>query len=258
MTRTITSVVLAGICLITLAGCETGQSTTSLDHALKHYNSCRYSLAQEQAQNVRNTATGALRASAAYLAGLSAYQLGHIEQARSDLSIAASSTDQQTAGLASAQLGIIELDRNNPILAARHFETASSKLEGSVARQASQHAAMAYQAAGDFQQAERWARHSEALATETNKAGSAIPMSNRFVLQAGAFQSRIRAERTARELEPLASDLRLGPVRIVQGPTSRGADLHMVQFGAFRNRSEANRARANLGRLEVIVVPSMQ
>lgn len=258
MKHTIGSVVASCLCLFMLGGCGSTQSTASLDDALQHYHAQRFSLARQNALDVRSSATGEARAHASYIAGLSAYRLGHLDDARSDLAAAASTSDSETVGLACAQLGIIELDRNCPNDAARHFERASQCLDGADARQASQHAAMAYQTAGDFQRAQHWARHSATIATSSPAKASGVTLAGRFVLQAGAFQSRTRAERTARELEPVASNMHLGPVRIVRGPTSRGTNLHMVQFGAFHNRAEANRARASLGRLEVIVVPSLQ
>lgn len=240
-----------------IPGCGSDQSTVSLDDGINNYQAQRYALAQTQAQDVMKNAKGTERDQAAYLAGLSSYQLGRPDQARTNLTIAARSKDDQTAGRAAAQLGIIELDRDRPLDAATQFKTASAKLEGTESRQAAQHAAMAYQLAGDYNSAKQWTElggKGDAKTVAWPKSSSS--QSSRYVLQAGAFKSRKLAEKAAKDLEPVANQHRLGPVRIVDDGSGKSSELHLVQFGGFTTRTEAVQVRAKIGKLELIVVPA--
>lgn len=254
MMRTLIATLATGSALLIAGGCGGGNSTVTLEQAIDHYDARRYSLSRQQAAELRQTSTGPSREQSAYVAGLSAYQLGELEEARSYLMTASQADDNDTAGRANAQLGLLELDRNRPATAAGYFEIAAGRLDGAAARQAAQHAASAHQLAGNYTEAQRWLKRSTVASSATSVHHHASATAARYVLQAGAFESRARAERTAREIELIAQSHRLGPVRIVHAPTSRGTRLHMVQFGGFQHRDEANRVRSELGRLEVIVV----
>lgn len=246
---------LGAVLCVAPAGCGSAQSTASLNEGISNYEARRYALARQQAVGVMDDARGTRRDEAAYLAGLAAYQLGDLDDARQRLLTAARSKDKATAGRAAAQLGLIDLAEDHPLSAARRFETAAEQLDGSESRQAAQHAAMAYQQAGAFDRAERWLNGSS---DPGGAAEQAVAMygGSRYVLQAGAFHSRSHAEQAARELESIADQYRLGPVQIVRESSSRGSALHLVQFGRFATRAEAARTRSQIGRLEFIVVPA--
>jgi len=253
-----TMIVLLIVPVVLLAGCEGAPSTTSLSDGVSNYEAHRYSLARSQARDVLKRSRGTQRDEAAYLAGLAAYQLGDTDDARAQLRIAARSSDQTTAGRAAAQLGLLELDADHPLNAARHFQVAAEKLDGSESRQAAQHAAMAYQLAGDYDTALQWmnAGAKNGPTVVAAERSSRVHGGSRYVLQAGAFQSRQRAEQVADELDALARRHRLGPVQIVADRNGRGHTLHLVQFGGFTTRAEAARTRSRIGKLEFIVVPA--
>ena len=78
-------------------GCGAPPSMTGLKQALADYNAQRYAQAHEKAADVAAEAPAGARAQAAYLAGLSAYQLHELPEAEKHLIIAAASSDAQTA-----------------------------------------------------------------------------------------------------------------------------------------------------------------
>jgi hypothetical protein len=222
------------------------------------------------------------REQAAYLAGLSAYQLGNLPAAEQELSVAATSTDASTAGNASVMLGQLRLDQRRPREAATSFGDASRLLSGEDARQAAWHAGLAYREAGDEDAAKRWldtassrqfdAQDSAAPALQTasktpsssaRTVASAAPPVTReleavgFTLQVGAFTDKKRAKRAAEDAEELAKKESLGRVRIIPRKDARNQPMYLVQIGWWVTRSEAAAARTKIGRLEYIVAPAM-
>jgi len=241
-----------------VGGCDSAQPTGSLADGVRNYEAQRYMLARQQARDALSRSRGPQRDEAAYLAGISAYQLGDTDDARRHLRLAARSSEAGIAGRAAAQLGLLDLDADHPLNAAMHFETAADKLDGVESRRAAQHAALAYQLAGDYDTAQQWMNRGS-KGGPTVVAADRPPRSrggSRYVLQHGAFRSRDRAEQVASELEALSNRHHLGPVQIVPQRDGRGMTLHLVQFGGFTSRAEAARARARLGKLEFIVVPA--
>ncbi len=79
----------------------------------------------------------------------------------------------------------------------------------------------------------------------------------RFSLQAGAFRQRKHADKAARNVAQVVQQHGLGGIRIIESRDDRGRILYLVQFGAFQTRSAASNARRLVGRLEVIVAPSI-
>ena len=142
--------------------------------------------------------------------------------------------------------------------AAELFKAAAGALGDEDARQAAHYAALAYEQAGDPVAAETWAAVSAGLArrgrASGHRTGLGEPAGAGFVLQVGAFRDRDRARRAAGDAAVLTRRHGHGPVRIVPSAEARGRPLYLVQFGRFPTRSAAANARAQLGRLQYIVV----
>ncbi len=250
------------LCLLTAApvgGCKSAPPARSLNSALADYEAKRYRLAEHQAAALARQTRGLMRDKAAYLAGLSAYQLGDLYEAQRQLATAVQSSDRTTAGRAKAVLGLVRVNQHRAHEAAVLLAEASGALTGENSRQAAYQAALAHQEAGDEASAGTWLRIADAGQTTGQRALAINSRSRagRFSLQAGAFRRRQLADNAARSVADVAQQHGLGGVRIVESRDGRGRILFFVQFGRFDSRSAASSARRLIGRLDVIVVPSI-
>ena len=202
---------------------------------------------------------GLVRDQAAYLAGLSAYQLGDMYGAQQQLTTAVESSDRTTAGKAKAVLGLVRVDQHRPGDAGVLLAEASEALTGEDSRQAAYQASRAYQEAGDETSARVWQRIADGGQTPGQQvlAMSSRANAGRFSLQAGAFRQRKHADDAARKVAQVVQQHGLGGIRIIESLDERGRILYLVQFGEFQTRSAASDARRLVGRLEVIVAPSI-
>lgn len=250
-------VFLALLTTLFVSGCESVPSTTSLNLAQRDYQAGRFESAHRNALKALQTPNNTDRYKAAYLAGLSSYQLGNLDQADQHLLLALKATNSQTQARTKAMLGTIRLDQQRPLDAANLFKDAALALKGTDARQAAHRAALAFQQAGDETQAETWfARASGDLFGQTYAPVRAPEMAE-FTLQVGAFRERARAQNAADNAAELAKDIDIGTVRVIPRTNDRGQELYIVQVGQFATRQEASRAKAKLGRLEYIVTSSL-
>ncbi len=250
------------LCVLTAApvgGCKSAPRARSLNSALADYQAKRYRLAEQQAAAIARQTRGLMRDKAAYLAGLSAYQLGDLYEAQRQLATAVMSTDQTTAGKAKAVLGLVRIKQHRPHDAAVLLAEASGALTGENSRQAAYQAALAYQEAGDKTSAGTWLRIADAQQPTGQRSLAISPRARagRFSLQAGAFRRRQHADNAARSVADVAQQHRLGGVRVIESRDDRGRLLYFVQFGRFESRSAASSARRLIGRLDVIVAPSI-
>ncbi len=242
-----------------LVGCQSAPPTHSLDSALVDYRSKRYRMAHSRAAVIAGESKGLRRDQASYLAGLSAYKLGNLNQAQQQLTRAAESPDGATAGKAKAVLGLVRVEQHRPREAAALLAEASGALTGEDSRQAAYQASLAYQLAGDETSAGAWQRIAKAGRAGGQQILAMSPRggAGRFSLQAGAFRQRKHADNAARNVAQVVQKHGLGGIRIIERRDERGRILYLVQFGAFQTRSAASNARRLVGRLEVIVAPSI-
>ena len=216
-------------------------------------------MAQQRATAIARETRGLKRDQAAYLAGLSAYQLGDLSSAQRQLMTAAESPDRATAGRAKAVLGLVRVNQDRPSDGALLLAEASGVLAGEDSRQAAYQASMAYREAGDDASARTWRRIADGRQTGGQQAlamnsGASV---GRFSLQAGAFRQRKHADNAARNVAQLVQQHGLGGIRIIESRDERGRILYLVQFGEFQTRLSASNARRLVGRLDVIVAPSI-
>jgi len=260
-----------------LGGCQSAQQM-GLQHALDDYNAQRFTQAHEEAARIVDhadqTDKPGQREDAAYLAGLSAYRLGQIDESDRCLLVACGSPDPQTTAKAKAMLGQVRLDQHRPREAAALLSDASQSLTGEDAKRAALNAGIAYQQMGDTASSKKWLAiagnggvSNGTSQSGTGKSGSsgggsggpsnANPsVASSFTLQVGVFSDKPRAQRAADEAQQLAKRDGLGEVRMIPRRDDRGKPVYMIQFGSFPSRDAAAAARAKLGRLDYIVAPA--
>lgn len=258
-----------------LSGCESGPKAGGLNQAVTAYNQQRFTEARDLAAKESTVSTGDARCAAAYVAGLSSYQLGNKSEAEQQFEIARGSSDPETAAKAAAMLGQVRLDQGRPREAASLLTAATTNLPPDDAKRACYNAGVAYRNAGDEAKAKEWFARSRGESptmsaaanppaaasaskpvTAPGNGASAAPAAKAggFAIQVGAFADRSRAEQAASEATPLARNSGLGDATIVQRKDDRGKRVYVVQIGAFPTRDAAAAARAKLGKLQYIVV----
>jgi septal ring-binding cell division protein DamX len=271
--------------LISLNGCGPQASggggavgAGSMQKAVSAFDAQRYREAHDQAAAVMSKSTGAQREEAAYLAGLSSYQLGDLTAAEDELGQASVSGDSQTAGRAKAMLGQMRLDQYRWREAASCFGDASRLIEGEDARQAAWHAGLAYRQAGDEAAAKRWLDGASSAQFDQSVARSGTPgggsVARGRAAGSGAAASTSASTRSpatassatsARPSNVMASNTGQAPsarattgVGSIAAPDSVGFTL---QVGAFNDRARAKRAaeeaeslskKESLGRVRVL------
>lgn len=226
------------------AGCQTAPKA-GLSQAIADYEAQRFAAAHQGAVDSMRSATGIEREQAAYVAGLSAFQLGRMDEAELRLQAAVNSSDKRTAANAKVMLGQIRLSQGRHAEAATMFETAAPNLDGEDARQATRFATRSHQLAGNTAAASRLQASS----------GSGGGTGSGFTLQVGAFQERQRADSAASAAGDLSRREGLGQVSVVPRIDSRGRLLYVVQLGHFMTRMAAEQARERIGKREYIVSP---
>jgi hypothetical protein len=232
---------LMAVALLGIAGCSTTsrtQGAAELTLAVDDYNAQRYDSARQRAERLRHSG-GGVAVQAAYIQGISAYQLGADDEAARALTEAAGKSRGQDAGRARAALGLVAMRQGRTTLAVESFRTAAQELSGEDARLAS---AWAIQAGSG----------NAGLPGSTHTALPAGP-DGTFTIQVGAFHGRPRAESAAQAAEALGQRHGVAPVRIVQRHDHRGEPLFIVQLGCFGSRDEAADARRRVGNLQYIV-----
>jgi tetratricopeptide (TPR) repeat protein len=249
------------LCCVIISGCA-ANSKLALEQAVMDFNAQRYGEAHQKAKAISERSSAPNRHDAAYIAGMSAYQLGQITEAEKQLQTAMSSPNVDTQARSQAVLGQIRLDQRRWRDAAVLLTQASESLTGEDRLKAAANASLAYQQLGDLDAARNWrsraygqspslvSPEAPIIRPSTTASGAAA---SGFTLQVGAFQEKKRAENAAREALRLAQREGWGQVRIVPKRDERGKPTYLVQIGTFPTREAAAAARARIGRLDYIV-----
>jgi tetratricopeptide (TPR) repeat protein len=236
--------------LLTLitTGCTT---TGSMLAACSSYDAGDYRRAYEQ-----TTVSGAPGPEAAYLAGLSAYQLGRHDDARRWLMTARRAGDADIAARSQAQLGLLAAQQGHFDRAAREFLTATRGLTGQNRANAFFFAAIAQQKLGRWSQASTnlyLARSTSTNAVFREKVDAQLAVTG-WTIQVGAYASDVNAARVAHDLARHSHHMRLGPARKVRTTDHAGRSITLVQVGRFVLYDQAARARHTLGEQRAIIV----
>lgn len=244
--------------VVVLGGCAQ-QETSRVDAARLAYQAGNYEGAYTHAkQQLMRSGSDLVRQDAAYMAGVSAYQLNQHSRAREHLMQAAQSQDPMLAADAWIMLGLIDkrLGRLQP--AGRAFLNAAQRLpDGPDRANAYLHAAQAQRQLGHWAQA----RASLILARSSSSDPRFRRMVNQemgvtgFTLQAGAFTSRSNAVQAAQALAEVTSQLGLGTPRLLPATDAQGRAWFLVQAGQFSTYASALVAQKKLGQAAALVVP---
>ena len=117
------------LAVVCAAACQSAQSDR-LDGAINSYESKNWKQSLEQANVVQNETSGAVRDQAAFLAGLSEYQMGNYAEAQKRFQISEQSMDAETAGESKVMLGDLLVHQKRYGDAANYYEAAANKLSG--------------------------------------------------------------------------------------------------------------------------------
>ena len=120
---------VALLAVVCSAACQSAQSDR-LDGAINSYESKNWKQSLEQASVVQNETSGAVRDQAAFLAGLSAYQMGNYTEAQTRFQISEQSLDAETAGESKVMLGDVMVHQKRYGDAANYYDAAANKLSG--------------------------------------------------------------------------------------------------------------------------------
>lgn len=254
MRRLALVVVLA--CL-SLAACAKPLKPGALGEASSQYAAGQYQPAYATASRLARQDNFPARAEAAYVAGLSARQLGNLNAAEDYLLQATGAGDARLRGDAFASLGLVYAQRERYDAAAQAMLRAAENLQGAEQANAYYHAGVSQQKLGRFAQA----RTSLTLARRgTTDAGFVEEIDRRlsqtgYTLQIGAYREESNARQAAEQLAARAIELRYGAPRIVPSQDPRGGSLQIVQIGQFSTFASAKSARGQLGANDAMIVP---
>jgi len=126
---------VAVLAIASATACQSAQPDR-LDGAISSYEAKNWKQSLEQSSAVQNESSGIVRDQAAFLAGLSAYQLGNYSEAQTRFQISEQSMDAQTAGDSKVMLGDLMVHQKRYGDAANYYDAAADKLSGNSSRRA--------------------------------------------------------------------------------------------------------------------------
>lgn len=253
-----TRLLLAGVggaAVIVLAGCQSARPKAS-EEALARYEAHDYQNALRLAKTSHARTAGEKQEEAAFIVGMSAYELKRYDEAEAWLRPLTRSSDKAIAGRASATLGLIAASQGVYITAALDLMAAGRKLEGDEGARALLMAGDCYRVVGRLDAATsayamgRGMAQSAAL-KETLASRQANSV---YTVQFGAFSSYANATRALDGARMRAQAQGLPAPTIVSTTDVTGQTLYLVQSGRYQTKDQAASARVRLGG-ELVVVP---
>ncbi len=263
--------IIATVGLFAPVGCNAPQGDP-LGRSLTAYEGGQYqeslTLAQEASSSARTTRDSL---ESAYLAGMSSFRLGKHADAVKWLEEPARSDDRWMSGQANVTMGssLLQLGRKGE--AARAFAKAADRLDGDEAKKAHLAAANAFRELGDRSASDEQFRLANVTppappaaeqatahpagkpATPAQANTGSASAAGPFVLQAGAFKDRAKADRRAEELRAKSKQAGMGEPRVVSKRGADGGTVFVVQLGSFGDRRSADAALGRLGMSGVVV-----
>jgi cell division septation protein DedD len=269
--------IAASVLVFVAMGCETTKRVgTPLDRAREYYEDGDMDDAFDLATEAAASSDATVAQRGQLVAGLSAMDMGRPD-AESWLTRASNGPDRESAGTALASMATIQERSGRIEAAAQSMHRASMMLSGSEqarARSEAQRLAKAVPAkskpSGDGAQASNLGAQSggqkaagtnkpappkkAAKADPTSKAQAPLakPTSEKWTLQAGAFESKKKADVLASELEK-ETDARGLPVPEVVTVKVRGKTMYRVQVGIYDSRELAKAALDAWGRKGILL-----
>ncbi len=230
-----------------------------MDGVYSAYQSGDFAAAYQSASALASTRNGPGRG-AAYMAGMSAYRMGQLDNAEHYLRFAAQeSRDRKLAGDARAGLGLVALRRGDFRAAEAALLTACENLDGQDKANAYYFAALAQQRQGKSNDA----RANLTLARSLSGDGGFRQQIDEqlavtgYTLQLGAFSNQANAETLARKALTWLEVTKVGQVRLVPAMAADGQRLYLVQVGQYSSHASAMEGRVKLGPMasSSIIVP---
>ena len=126
---------VAVLAVASATACQSAQPDR-LDGTITSYEAQNWKQSLEQSSAVQNDSSGTVRDQAAFLAGLSAYQLENYSEAQTRFQISEQSMDAQTAGDSKVMLGDLMVHQKRYGDAANYYDAAADKLSGNASRRA--------------------------------------------------------------------------------------------------------------------------
>lgn len=247
------SMLLLTLCV--LPGCRQSEPLATLDDANSAYQRGDYEQAYKFASAIASADPSLDSTEAAYVAGLSAGELGRTNKAVKYLRQAAQGFDKQLAADAGVMLGLAYSTQERYALATDALLAAAPNLTGEDRAKAYFYAAVAQQKLG------RWATARDHLTLA--RASSADPAFrdqvqqqlavNGYTLQLGSFTNAENAQAAADQIKETAAAIRIGEPRLLPNPARPGQTL--VHVGTFTTYRSAAAYRDQLGVPGAFVVP---
>lgn len=261
VSRMTAPLLLAAILCIT--GCETTGGSGprgTLSTAYDAYNRGDFAAAYSQSKPIAD-AYSPQSSEAAYLTGLSAFQLKNGSEAERYLHQAARGEDRTIGGQSMAMIGRIYAGQNRHERAIEAYAGAAQRLTGEDRANALFHTAMSQQSLGQWQQANlnlTMAKQASKDAEFIRKVDSYLAV-RAWTIQLGAYSDQRNAEIAARNIAGKTTGLAMGAPRLVPATDANGKRLILVQVGQFPNEPAAIAARNRLsGGAEVVPLMAMR
>ncbi|MEM6394238.1 MAG: SPOR domain-containing protein [Planctomycetota bacterium] len=236
-------------------GCQVAPGPT-LDGAYRLYEAGETGAAFADAAELAGRAKSGQRFEAAYLAGLSAKDLGDGRSAVRYLIQATRSPDPVLAGDAGVTLGTVHAEAGRHQAAADAYLAAADRLIGEGRAKASFFAAVAQQKLGQWAQARTnfiLARAQSADPILKRRATEQLRVSG-FTIQLGAFRNAANARGVAEGIAAEAVALGLGRPRLVASVLPETGSVTLVHVGTFSTFGSAALRRDAMG-VEGVIVP---
>ncbi len=248
---------LAVACFALLGvGCES-TPTGDMAVAQQAYRNQNFETALDEAAVAARQTPGLAGDEAAYIAGLSAQQLGRYNQAKLYLGQAAASEDRKLSGDAYGALGLLHTSYREYGHAANALLNAAERLDGHDKANAYFYAALAQQRLGQWSQARTsliLARGAGPDADLMQRIAQQMQVTG-FTVQTGAYGTRENADRAAQRLAERVAGLEIGTPVVVEATAANGQRLYLVQVGQFVTYSRAVLAKSRVQMDSAIVVP---
>lgn len=230
--------------------------TGTVGQATDAYRAGQYRTAYELSAPIADDIYHDERTDGAYIAGLSAKQLGQLSAANRYLNYAMRNTkDASLRTDAAASLGMVYAQQSNYEMAASTLLWAAERMEGEDQARAYYNAGIAQQKLGYWSQARTTlilARGKTGDATLKQLIDQQIAVTG-WTLQVGAFSQPELARKQAQDVAAKAQSLGLGLPRLVPGSASDGTPMTFVHVGQFTSYQSANRFRDQIGAPGVII-----
>lgn len=260
--------------LIALASCSTAEkgpesssmsavrmsASPELEKAVEEYRGALYQASFDRARAISRSSNPPLREQAAWVAGLSAYQMKNLDEAELQFMAAARSQDARLVTDTKIMIGDIRVLQNRWSDAARCYRDAAAALSGEErsrllghAASCDSHASGRLAASGSQGSASPSSPSTASAASDASTGTAKPPEPTTFALQAGAFQNEKNARRLASNIASSTRNAGLGEPRVVRTKDRGGREFWTVQVGTFASRQTAESARSKVPSLDLIV-----